>query len=56
MAAIDVSVSKELLPGLLGGPDGLAKLAETVINQVLEAQVTEALGARRHEQSEERVG
>lgn len=45
MAGIDVSVSKELLPGLLGSQDGLAKLVETVLNQILEAQVTEALGA-----------
>ncbi len=35
MAAIDVSVSKELLPGLLGSQDGLAKLVETVLNQIL---------------------
>ncbi|MCP9440922.1 MAG: transposase, partial [Nitrospira sp.] len=55
MAGIDVSVSKELLPGLLGSPDGLAKLVEAVLNQILEAQVTEALGAERHERSEERT-
>ncbi len=56
MAGIDVSVSRELLPGLLGGQDGLAKLVEAVLNQILEAQVTEALGAERHERSEERTG
>jgi putative transposase len=56
MAGIDVSVSKELLPGLLGSQDGLAKLVEAVLNQILEAQVTEALGAERHERSEERPG
>jgi len=56
MAGYEVSIGTELLPGLLNGQDGLAKLVETVINQVLEAQVTEALGARRHERSEERVG
>lgn len=56
MAAIDVSVSKELLPGLLGGQDGLAKLVETVLNQILQAQVTQALGAQRHERSEDRTG
>jgi transposase-like protein len=40
----------------LSGQDGLAKLVEAVLNQVLEAQVTETLGADRHERSEERQG
>jgi transposase-like protein len=56
MAGIDINVNKELLPGLLGSPDGLAKLVESVLNQVLEAQVSESLGAQRHERSEERLG
>ncbi|GAB4182226.1 MAG: hypothetical protein Fur0039_26870 [Rhodocyclaceae bacterium] len=56
MAGIDVSVSEGLLPGLLGSQDGLVKLVETVLNQILEAQMTEALGAGRHERSEERTG
>lgn len=56
MAGIDVSVGRELLPGLLGSQDGLAKLVEAVLNQVLEAQVTESLGADRHERSEGREG
>jgi len=45
-----------LLPGLLNGQEGLAKLVETVLNQVLEAQVAETLGAGRHERTEERPG
>jgi len=56
MADYDVSLGRELLPGLLSGQDGLSKLLETVLNQVLEAQVTEALGADRHERTEERQG
>lgn len=56
MAGYDVSVGKDLLPGLLSGQDGLAKLVEAVLNQILEAQVTESLGADRHERSEERQG
>lgn len=56
MAGYDISVGKDLLPGLLGNQDGLAKLVETVLNQILEAQVTESLGADRHERSEERQG
>ncbi|MBL0355335.1 MAG: transposase [Dechloromonas sp.] len=45
-----------MLPGLLNGQDGLAKLVEAVLNQVLEAQVTETLGATRHERTDERAG
>lgn len=56
MAGYEVSVGSELLPGLLNGQDGLAKLVETVLNQVLEAQVTQALGAQRHERTDERSG
>ena len=56
MAGYDISVGKDLLPGLLGNQDGLAKLVETVLNQILEAQVRESLGADRHECSEERQG
>lgn len=56
MAGYDVTVGKELLPGLLSGQDGLAKLVEAVLNQILEAQVSESLGADRHERSEERQG
>lgn len=56
MAGYEVSVGKELLPGLLSGQDGLAKLVETVLNQILEAQVTEMLNAERFERTEERVG
>ncbi|NCO19980.1 MAG: IS256 family transposase [Gammaproteobacteria bacterium] len=56
MAGYEVNVGASLLPGLLGGQDGLAKLVETVLNQILQAQVSEALGAERHERSEDRVG
>lgn len=54
MAGYDISVGKELLPGLLNGQDGLAKLLEAVLNQILEAQATESVGADKHERSEER--
>jgi putative transposase len=45
MAGYDISVSRDLLPELLGSQDGLAKLVESVLNQILEAQVSESLGA-----------
>jgi len=56
MAGYDINVGRDLLPGLLSGQNGLAKLVETVLNQILEAQVAEALGADRHERSDERQG
>ncbi|EQD55445.1 transposase mutator type, partial [mine drainage metagenome] len=56
MADYDVSVGRDLLPGILNGPEGLAKLVETVLNQVLEAQMTEHLGASPHERTAERQG
>jgi transposase-like protein len=56
MTGYEINVGSELLPGLLTGQDGLAKLVETVLNQILEAQITETVGAQRHERSEERQG
>ena len=55
MTDYNVTVGKDLLPELLSGQDGLAKLIESVLNQVLEAQVSDSLGAERYERSEERV-
>ena len=49
--AYNVRINKELLPGLLSRPDGLAKLIENILNQILEAQITEQLGVERHERS-----
>lgn len=51
-----VDIDANLLSGLLSGQDGLAKLLESVLNQVLEAQATETLGADRHERNEDRQG
>ena len=56
MARYNINVEKELLSGLLSGQNGLANLIESVLNQILEAQVTETLGADRHERSDERQG
>lgn len=54
MTDYNISVGKELLPGLLSSQDGLAKLIESVLNQVLEAQVSESVAAERYERTEER--
>lgn len=55
MTDYNITVGKALLPELLSGQDGLAKLIESVLNQVLEAQVSDSLGAERYERSEERL-
>ena len=47
MAEYQVTVSGEALQGLFQGGAGLAKLLEQVLNQVLEAQVSEQLRAGR---------
>lgn len=56
MAEYKISVGNGLLPGLLSEGNGVAKLVEAVLNQVLEAQMSEHLGAAMHERSEERQG
>ena len=56
MADYKINVDADFLPGLLQGKDGLAQLVESVLNQILELQVTEALGAERYERTAERQG
>jgi len=56
MADYGVALSEALLPGLLIGRDGLAKLIQGALNQVLDAQMAEHLGAERYERTEERDG
>jgi putative transposase len=54
MASYEITLNSEQLSGLLTDDKGLQGLVETVLNQVLEAQVTEQLGARPYERSERR--
>ena len=56
MAGYDINVGRDLLPELLSGQNGLAQLVEAVLNQILEAQISETLGAERHERSDGRQG
>ena len=56
MTDYNINVGKELLPELLTNQDGLAKLLESVLNQVLEAQASETLGAERYERTDVREG
>lgn len=54
MARYEITLNREQLPDLLTEDQGLQRLVETVLNQVLEAQVTEQIGARPYERSAER--
>jgi putative transposase len=54
MARYEITLDSEPLSGLLTEDQGLQGLVETVLNQVLEAQVTEQIGARPYERSEGR--
>ncbi len=56
MPDYQITIDGETVQGLFQGDTGLAKLLEQVLNQVLEAQVSEQLGAERYERTEERQG
>lgn len=59
MSEYQITIDGATLQGLLSGTaaeSGMSKLVEQVLNQVLEAQVSEQLGAARYERSDERAG
>jgi len=59
MAQYHVTIDSELLQQLFlsdAKEAGMAKLLQSVLNQVLEAQATEQLQAKRYERTDERLG
>lgn len=59
MAQLNITVDTDILHGLFtstGRDEAFAKLLETILNQVLDAQSTEQLGAERYERNDERAG
>jgi len=56
MAHYQISVDAELLHQLFDDDEGVAKLVESVLNQVLQAQVTEHLKAQPYERTQDRLG
>jgi transposase-like protein len=56
VADYDVTLSEAMMPALLERPNALSALVESVLQQVLEAQMSEQLGADRYERSGERAG
>ena len=56
IADYDIKLNTNQLVDVLSKNDAIKELLESVLNQVLSTQMTEHLGAERHEQTEERVG
>lgn len=56
MTDYDIKLNKDNMVALLSEKDMMAQLVETVINQVLEAQMTEHLGAERYSHADNRQG
>lgn len=56
MAEYEINLNGEQVKGLLTSDDGLKGLVETVVNQVLEAQMSEHLTAAPYERSSGRTG
>jgi len=55
MTDYEINVPGGILSSLLSEKNGLATLVEAVLNQVLDAQANEQVGAQRYERSEDRV-
>lgn len=56
MTQYNITLSQEDLHGLFQKDEGLARLVEKVLNQVLQAQATEAIGALPYERTSRRLG
>lgn len=59
MTQINVTLDFEILHGLFtsnGKDEAFANLLESILNQVLNAQATEQVGAERYERTEDRNG
>ncbi len=48
MAEYDVTIPADFLSSFLTDPKGIAKLVETTLNQILDGQATEQIGASRN--------
>lgn len=56
MAQFELTIDEEMVRGLFEGDQGLAKLVQSVVNQILVAQVSEQLKAAPYERTEARQG
>ncbi len=55
MTDYELNVPGNPLSRIMTEQNGLASLLEAILNQVLEAQAVEQLGAERYERSDERI-
>lgn len=56
MAHLQITIDQEQVKSLLQEDNGLAKLVEAVLNQILDADVTAYLGAKAYERTDTRRG
>lgn len=56
MTRYQITVDAEVLQGLFSRNEGMARLVEQVLNQVLAAQASEFLRAEPYDRTEERQG
>jgi len=56
MTTYEIKLDAELVSSLMSNGDAIAQLLSGVLNQVLEAQATDQIGAKPYERSEERGG
>jgi len=56
MTQYQITLNAQTLQRLFGADSQLAPLVEAILNQVLDAQVSEQLGAERYERTDERQG
>lgn len=56
MASIEITIDDEKIQELLRGDGGMAVLLEPILNQILQAEMTEHLGAEPGEQTDDRRG
>ena len=56
IAHYQVTVDRDVLQGLFVRDDGLSRLVENIVNQVLDAQAVEQLKAKPYERTEEHQG
>lgn len=56
MANYDIKLNRSKLVDLLSRDDAMAELLTGILNQVLESEMTEHLGADRHQRSDDRAG
>ena len=53
MAEYDLKINSNELIGLLSKSEGMTKVVESMVNQVLEKELTEYLGVEKHQHSKD---